>query len=179
MGWRLTSLLTLLCTVACNTSSGGTDHAKAREEMRAQNEWDQQTATLVPPPGAVGCEACPYWCAVYDLHPLPVSERVPRYRQAAIEHLRVERYGRAWEQLEAMACMVKAGHDELWVSWRRLLHDPDEAVRYSAAVHAIQHELAVERGVAVLRHLVRDSSALGMDANVQLLRWNGDLPVEL
>lgn len=61
----------------------------------------------------------------------------------------------------------------------RLLHDQDEAVRYSAAVHALQYDIAVERGLDVLRRLAQDSSTLGMDARVQLLHRDGGLPVEL
>lgn len=179
MGRRLTSALVLLCMVACNTSTSGTDREKAREEIHAQDRWHRQTMPRVPPTGAVGCDVCPYWCTVYDLSQPPASELVPRYRKAAIEHIRVERYGRAWERLEVMACMTKTRAETLRASWLQLVHDQDEAVRYCAAVHAIQHELAVDEGVAVLRHLVQDNAVLRTDARVQLLRWAGGLPVEL
>ena len=162
MGTR--GIVLALCAVsltlfACEPTSG-TD----REKHRRMAKW---------------CEICPVWCDT-DLRPMPTRNLLRSYRAAAMHYGHVEpTNGTAWAQLERLACIIKGSSQKTQTAFLTLLDDEDAAVRYCAAVHALDYELAKNEPLRVLRTIADRQGPLSDHAAIQLLNREAGIDVEL
>lgn len=186
--------LVLCALAACDTSSSANDREKAREEIRkhvennqsmarsqrfldsidSQNRimWERYTAQFKGKiqPG-VGCDACPDICQSIDLRPIGPVRFSTSYRQAAITAYTAEPPASHIANLDLarLACIARAGGQPLRDTLLALL-DPNEPelVRFNAASHAISHDLAKQRGLAVLSELAEGDDEGAAHARVTL-----------
>jgi hypothetical protein len=125
---------------------------------------------IIPEHMRAGCHVCPEWCTQADLRPLPLGTVIASYRrQAAIyaDRTRKHPWPNGWARLEQLACIVADGGPLLHKRFAELLRDPDPAIRWPVAVHALQHDIDKPAALATLRAMVgrvlEDGTADGPD----------------
>lgn len=181
------ALAITLGLAACDPVSG-TDQKRAFHEWHEIEQRNRELEArkradipLIPLDKAVGCDVCPHLCRYVDLRPLPILELGREYRRAAVQYGHVDGMAQrnAWEQVEALACIVKRGSAEMQQAFLRLLASEDIAVRYCAAVHALQHGLATDEPLAVLRAIAASETDFAVSARIRLQDWDAGIPVAL
>ncbi len=88
---------------------------------------------------------------------LPIATVIATYRRHAIiyaDRTRTAPSPRGWATLERMACIVAGGGPALGKRFTALLDDPDPAIRFPAAVHALQYDIDTPAALATLRAMV-------------------------
>lgn len=179
-------LLILLALQGCKISSD--DKETHREELRAylaeaakwgenrrkvrevKQAFAQQFQGKVRP--GVGCTVCPDMCKNADLRQVTVAEFHRLYRKAALEHGYPKddwMYQLAWLELLRLGCIAQDGGQIMKQAWLPLLNArEDPAVRYFAAVQAMELKFAPDEGLRVLRELAQGSSKFALSAQINV-----------
>ena len=123
----------------------------------------------------VGCDVCPDMCRRADLRALPIPMFRRLYREAAMQHGYPDHdwgYQLASLELSRLGCVARGGEPEMQQAWVRLLDShEDPAVRYFAAVQAIEIGFATEEPRRVLLELAGGASKFALPASVRIQEW--------
>ncbi len=122
------------------------------------------TRALIPEHNRANCEVCPEWCTQIDLRPLPVGTILETDRRAALDYAAADstRSANGWQQSEQMACIVAGSNRAVKTRFMVLTDDPDPAIRFPAAVHALRHELDESKARASLNAMIGDEIEPGV-----------------
>jgi hypothetical protein len=177
-------VLAMLGAWACDGSPAN-DRARAMREGRLIEAANTIPLPQLPLRKQVGCDVCPFVCKYMDLSLIPMEQVVREFRHLALEWDRTQSRGfpptNYDYRMERLGCIADRHGVVGAYKFSDLLFDDHDAVRYMAAIYALDQGLANAEPARVLRELLEDKSPYSMYASVRLRLWEkqgrGEIPM--